>query len=258
MISALILGLAGLTAISFLLAHYWSEKRILSAFVHNSLPPSESTLAKALDLAALIYARVPRADDPRFIPIAALDFLGGTPVSIHRRGGCCSGLSRLYITGLGTLGIKAAQLVLYHATGQARHALVEVSLGEERVVVDPTYGFYYEDGSGGPIGLDALRRGVKPQYRRLPHSSNESYPATDYYNFDFSCTKTSNWTKTWIRRCVYRALKVLTAGRIDTLRQPPWMEWPQIVVATAVTMGVLTIELAVLFLDGATALPGGD
>ena len=159
---------------------------------------------------------------------------------------------RLYITGLATLGIKAAQLVLYHAAGQARHALVEVSLGKERVVVDPTYGFYYEDGRGGHIGLDALRRGVKPRYRRLPHSANESYPANDYYNFDFSCTRTTNWTKTWIRRCVYRILKVLTAGRIDTLRQPVWMEWPQIMVATAVTMGVLMIEVAALFLDGPT------
>jgi hypothetical protein len=141
MLFALILGLAGLTAVSILLAHYGSEKRILSALVHSSVRPSESPFAAALDLAGLIYAKVPRADDPPFIPIAALDFLGGTPVSIHRRGGCCSGLSRLYITGLATLGIKAAQLVLYHAAGQARHALVEVSLGKERVVVDPTYGF---------------------------------------------------------------------------------------------------------------------
>lgn len=258
MIPALIFGLAGLTTISILLAHYWSEKKILSAFVHSSLPPSESTFATALDLAGLIHAQVPRANDPRFIPIAALDFLGGTPVSILRRGGCCSGLSRLYITGLGTLGIKAAQVTLYHVAGLSLHALVEVSLGEQHVVVDPTYGFYYVDSRGGHISLDALRRGVKPQYRRLPQSSDENYPANDYYNWDFLCTKTANWTKTWIRRSAYRILKVLTVGRIDILRQSLWMEWPQIIVAVAVTMGVLMFELAVLFLYGATALPGGD
>ena len=192
MIPVLILNLAGLTAISILLAHYWSERRILSAFVHRGLPQSESAFATALDLAGLIHAQVPRANDPRFIPIAVLDFLGGTPVSILRRGGCCSGLSRLYITGLGTLGIKAAQVTLYHVVGLSLHALVEVSLGEQRVVVDPTYGFYYVDSRGGHISLDALRRGAKPQYRRLPNSSNESYPANDYYNWDFSVTKI--WT----------------------------------------------------------------
>src|SRR5437899_8000537 len=144
MIPALILGLAGLTAVSILLAHYWWEKRILSTFVHSSLPSSESTFATALNLAGLIHAQIPRGADPPFIPIKALDILGGTPVSILRRGGCCSGLSRLYITGLGMLGIKAAQVTLYHVAGQAQHCLAEVSLGEQRVLVDPLYGFYYE------------------------------------------------------------------------------------------------------------------
>jgi hypothetical protein len=35
----------------------------------------------------------------------------------------------VYITGLGTLGINAAQVSLYHATGISRHALAEVWLG---------------------------------------------------------------------------------------------------------------------------------
>ena len=55
-IPALIFGLAGLIAISILLAHCWSEKRILSAFVHSSLSPRESTFATALDLVGLISA----------------------------------------------------------------------------------------------------------------------------------------------------------------------------------------------------------
>jgi hypothetical protein len=244
MAAFLIVNLAGLIAISILLAHYWWEKRILSGFVHSNVPPSESTFATARDLAGLIHAQISRGGERPFIPIRALDILGATPVSILRRGGCCSGLTRLYITGLGTLGIKAAQVTLYHAAGQAQHCLAEVSLGERRVLVDPLYGFYYVDIHGRHISLDALRRGIKPQYRRLPHSADETYPANDYYNFTFSRTKTANWTKTWVRRSAYRILRVLTAGRIDTLRQPLWMEWPQVVVSVAVTWGVVMFDLA--------------
>jgi hypothetical protein len=102
----LIVNLAGLIAISILLAHYWWEKRILSGFVHSSFPPSESTFGTALGLAGRIYVQVSRGSDPPFIPIAALDIVGATPVSILRRGGCCSGFARLYITGLGTLASR--------------------------------------------------------------------------------------------------------------------------------------------------------
>ena len=262
MIPSLILNLAGLIAISILLMHYRSEKSVLSAFVLSNASLSESTLGTALDLAGRIYVQVARGGDPPFIPIAALDIVGGTPVSILRRGGCCSGFARLYITGLGTLGIKAAQVTLYSATGMYQHALAEVFLGEPGVIVDPTYGFYFMDSDGRPIGLDELRQGVRPKYRRLPHSErrhptsgrpDESYPANDYYNFDFSRAKTANWTKTFIRRSVYGMLMVLTAGRIDTLRQPLWMEWPQIVVAAAIATGVLMFDLAILFLYGCQA-----
>jgi hypothetical protein len=262
MILGLILNLTGFTAISILLAHYLWERRILSGFVHSSVPRGKSTLDTALDLAGRIYVQVARGSDPPFIPIAALDIVGATPVSILRHGGCCSGFARLYITGLGTLGIKAAQVTLYHATEKYQHALAEVSLGEtgrdtkQGVIVDPTYGFYYVDGDGRPIGLDELRQGVKPKYRRLPHSerrrptsgrNDESYPANDYYDFDFSHTKTANWTKTWVRRSVYRILTLLTAGRIDILKQPLWMEWPQVEVSVAVAMGVVMFDLAMLF-----------
>jgi hypothetical protein len=262
MILFLIFNLAGLIAISILLAHYVWEKRILRGFVYSSVLPGESTFDTALELAGRIYVQVARGDDPPFIPIAALNIIGATPVSILRRGGCCSGFARLYITGLGTLGIKAAQVTLYQAAGKYQHALAEVFVGEERVIVDPVYGFNYVDSDGSrPIGLDELRQGLKPKYRRLPHSERrrptsgrtaESYPANDIYNFDFSQTKTANWRQTRVRRCAYRLLKVLTAGRIDTMRQPLWMEWPQILVAVAVTMGVVIFNSAMLFLHGST------
>jgi hypothetical protein len=38
-----------------------------------------------------------------------------------------------------------------------QHALAEVFLGEQGVIVDPTYGFYFMDRDGRPIGLDELR-----------------------------------------------------------------------------------------------------
>lgn len=259
----LIVNLAGFSAIWILLAHYWREKRILSAFAHSNVSPSDSTFDTAVDLAGRIYVQVARGDDPPFIPIAALNIIGATPVSILRRGGCCSGFARLYITGLRTLGIKAAQVTLYQSAGKYQHALTEVVVGEERVIVDPMYGFSYVDSNGRPIGLDELRQGLKPKYRRLPHSERrrrtsgrtaESYPANDIYNFDFSQTRTANWRQTRVRRCAYRLLKVLTAGRIDTLRQPLWMEWPQVEVATAVAIGVLIFDLAMLFQYGSTVI----
>jgi hypothetical protein len=259
MIPFLILNLAGLTVIAILLLSYRSEKRALCAFARSSVPSSATIFGRALDLAGRVYVQIPRSTDPRFIPVAALDIIGGTPISILRRGGCCSGLTRVYVTGLGTLGIKAAQVSLYHATGKSQHALAEVSLGAHHVIVDPTYGFYYVDGHGTPIGLAELRQGIKPEYRKLPHSerrpprglrTSESYPANDYYNFDFSCTKTANWTKTVVRRSAYRLLRVLTRGRIDTLRQPLWMEWPQIIVATSVAAGVLLLDFTMWLLYG--------
>ena len=269
MIRLLILNFAALSATSILLWHYWSEKRLLGAIVCRSVTPSKSTFATALDLAGRIYVQGARGGDPPFIPIAAFDIVGATPVSILRNGGCCSGFARLYITGLATLGIKAAQVTLYHVTEKYQHALAEVSLGEtgcdtkQGVIVDPTYGFYYVDSDSRPIGLDELRQGVKPKYRRLPHSerrrptsdrTDESYPANDYYTFDFSSTKTANWTKTWVRRSAYRILRVLTAGRIDTLRQPLWLEWPQVEVSVAVAMGVVMFDLAMFFRHGAKVI----
>jgi hypothetical protein len=96
---------------------------------------------------------------------------------------------------------------------------------------------------------------AKPQYQRLPHSSDENYPANDYYNFAFSNTKTANWTKSRTRRTAYRVLMVLTAGRIDTLRQPLWMEWPQLIVGAAVAASLLLLDLTMLFLYGSTVTP---
>jgi len=248
MMPLLILNLAGFIAISILLWHCWSEWRTLRAIVHRSVPKGESTFATALDFAGLVHAHAPRSEDPRFIPIAALDILGGSPISILRRGGCCSGLCRLCITGLRTLGIKAAQVTLYHTDGQAQHALVEVSLKEQAAIVDPLYGFYYVDSHGRPMTIETLRRGVKPEYRPLPLSSSVVYPANNYYNVDFSRTKTANWSKTRVRRSAYRILRTLTVGRIDTLRQPLWLEWPQLVLAAGIILGVLTFNVAMLFL----------
>jgi hypothetical protein len=39
---------------------------------------------------------------------------------------------------------------------------------------------------------------------------------------------------------------------IDTLRQPLWMEWPQLIVGGAVATSLLLLDLTMLFLYGST------
>ena len=83
MIAVLIVNVAWLAAITILFAHYWSEKRILRAFLNNMMPRStESHFAMAVDLAGVIHAQAPRGEDPPFIPIRLLDILGATHLSL--------------------------------------------------------------------------------------------------------------------------------------------------------------------------------
>jgi len=100
------------------------------------------------------------------------------------------------------------------------------------VLVDPTYGFYYVDSGDGLLGFDALRSGARPGFRALPGSSSEGYKENDYYDFDYQISKTANWTMTGLRRISYRFLAAVTHGRVDAIRQPVLLEWPQLVIAT--------------------------
>ena len=210
----------------------------------------------ALDLAGVIHAQAPRGEDPPFIPIRLLDILGATPVSILRRGGCCSGLTRLYITGLATLGIKAAQVTLYHAAGQAQHCLAEVSLGEQRVLVDPFVWVLLRGYSWNALSPPcAPPGGSSPNTEGFRTAPTRTTPRTTTTTLSFRTPRPPTGPRRRTRRTAYTILMVLTAGRIDTLRQPLWMEWPQLTVAAAVTVGVLMFNLAMLFQYGSARVP---
>lgn len=232
MTPALLLGLA----ITGLLLHWRRERRVIRQFALGATRGERNPGRAALALAAVIHQRIPRGKDHAFLGLEFPALLGATPGDVLRRGGCCSGLSRLYVIALRTLGIKAAQITLYHQSGVARHALVEVRLGTDRWIIDPTYGFHYVDGGGRPLGLAALRAGKTPHFRPLIENGSDEYPRNHYYAFDYPRSKTANWTMTLGRRLTYPPLRVLTAGWIDTVRQPGFLEWPQLVVAAAIAV----------------------
>src|SRR5262249_21724075 len=139
--------------------------------------------------------------------------------------------SRLYILCLARLGIRAHQITVYHRTGNAQHCLVEAALPDGPLIADPSYGVYYTADSAHPIGLEQLQQGAMPAFASLPHSDRAAYPPYPYFEFNFALTKTANWTKTRLRRAVHRALMPITSGRVNRLRVPVLLEWPQAVLA---------------------------
>lgn len=224
-----------------LLVHYFRERRLVGRFAIGATRGERNPSRAALALATVIHQRIPRGKDPAFLGLEIPALLGATPGAVLRRGGCCSGLSRLYVLGLRSLGIRAAQITLYHESGLARHALVEVRIGTDRWIVDPTYGFHYVDGGGRPLGLEALRAGVEPRFRPFISGGPDGYPLDNYYAFDYRRSKTANWTMTLGRRLTYPTLRLLTHGAIDTLRQPGFLEWPQLIVAGGVVAALICI-----------------
>jgi hypothetical protein len=235
--SAVLLGLV----FTGLLFHWRLEQRLIHTFALGATRGERNPGRAALALAAVIHQRIPRGKDHAFLGIEFLELIGATPGEVLRRGGCCSGLSRLYIIALRTLGIRAAQVTLYHESGVARHALVEVRIGTDRWIIDPTYGFHYVDDAGRPLGLAALRAGTAPHFRPLIEGGSRAYPCNEYYAFDYPRSKTANWTMTLGRRLTYPPLRLLTYGWIDTFRQPEFLEWPQLVLASGVAAALICI-----------------
>jgi len=227
--------------LAVLVAHYFRERRQLRHFALGATRGERNAGRAALALATVIHERIPRGRDHAFLGLEVPALLGATAGDVLRRGGCCSGLSRLYVLALRSLGIRAAQVTLYHESGLARHALVEVRIGTERWIVDPTYGFYYVDDAGRPLGLAGLRAGTEPRFRPFIEGGSDGYPVNNYYAFEYRRSKTANWTMTLGRRLAYPTLRVLTAGGIDTMRQPGFLEWPQLVVAGGVVAALICI-----------------
>ncbi|MBL8039517.1 MAG: hypothetical protein JNN16_18655 [Nitrospira sp.] len=216
-----------------LLAHSYLERECIKDFAKKAVRKHKDPLARVLALAGFIYYNLSgkARTDPYFIPIPLFNNLGGTPGSILKKGGCCSGLTRLTIVALKTLGIDAGSITLCLPSGQAQHCLLEVTLPTQNVLIDPTYGLYFVDELGRGMGLTKLQSGARPSFARLPYSIQTSYPENKYYEFDYRKTKTANWTKSRLRRILYRILVCATNGTIDQIKQPAFLEWPQFVLA---------------------------
>jgi hypothetical protein len=222
-----------------LLADYLYERILLRAelrklgFTHRTGEEG----ASALELASIVYGRVKRGPDRHYL-LPFLAPLGSTPLQVLRRGGCCSGLTRLYVLLLHELRIPACQITLYHRNGNGQHCLAEVATSAGRMVVDPSYGFWYGTVSGDPLGLDDLRFGERPTFFPLPGYDCDRYPANAYYDWIYHEAKTASWTHSVLRRAAYKFLYALSSGRIDTWRLRPWLEWPQLLLAVPIFIAV--------------------
>jgi hypothetical protein len=112
-----------------LLAHFAGDRRMLRRYVGSVVRPGHADRrSAALRLGGVIHNQVRRLPDDPYFLLPVLGPLGATPAAVIRKGGCCSGMSRLYITALHQLGVPAAQVTVYHAAGHAQHCLVEVDL----------------------------------------------------------------------------------------------------------------------------------
>jgi hypothetical protein len=215
-------------AVLALLVHCQMDYAYVRSYVDHEVPAGSDPETCALSLAAAIHADVPQVhEDPYFI-VPALSPLGASPTSVLKQGGCCSGITRLYILGLATQGIRASQVTLYHESGRAVHCLSEVTLPSGKLIVDPTYGFCLSGRNGEGLSIEQLQQGATPSFYDFKGREHTGYPGDDYYHFDYRLTKTANWTKSWIRRSAYRVLHATTAGGVDRLRLHPLLEWPQV------------------------------
>jgi hypothetical protein len=85
----------------------------------------------------------------------------------------------------------------------------------------------------------------------LPIAGKTSYPNNSYYQFDFSQTKTANWTQSWQRRLAYRALRIGIRERADRVRVPSLLKWPQVLLSLALLSGRVAVGALLLALHGA-------
>ncbi len=223
-----------------LLCSYYVRRQHVAAFARCATRDCQSQREIAFALATTIFGEVKRGGDPAFLsPLLAP--LGGSPVTILKNGGCCSGLHRLYIAALDTLGIHAAQVTVYRrADPAAAHCLAQVRLDGANVLIDVDYGVWLRHPEGGPVDLAGLRSGLRPVIepfvfdREAQSATGASprgagYPDREYYRFDYVLTRTANWAESRLKRTVYAALHALTGGRVDLVLLPPILEWPEVI-----------------------------
>ena len=241
-----VLSIVDLTAIVVclaLLVDRRSDERRLKAFVRSVTPCPPEKRAAALWLAAACYS-LPGDTDPVFFSTLFAS-LGSSPAAVIERGGCCTGRSRLLILALAELKISAFQITLYHRAGHAQHCLVQASIDGEPLVLDPSYGISYSSPEGAPVGLRELQKGIPPRHELLPGVASGGYPVNCYYEFDYTRSRTANWTCSQVRRFTYRALQLLGAHWIDSFAVPPSLEWPQHLFIALALGGVAVMHLCV-------------
>lgn len=205
-------------------------------------------------LARTLFLTVTRGPDPTFL-VKFLTPLGPSPVAVLDHGGCCSGIHRLFIASLDAIGVRSAQITVYRQPGPvATHCLVQVALSPP-LIIDVDYGVWYTHFNGHALNLVDLHSGVRPVFEPFVQarpvdgkfSEPPGYPSDPYYDFDFSSTRTANWTKTPVRRAIYRVLHVLTQGRVNRILLPPVCEWPEMILAVAlvaIAVFIFAFELA--------------
>ena len=253
MIDAIVIALV--VAATALLCVYHLRRLRIAKFARRATLGSGSQRDTAFALATTIFGDVKRAKkDPAFL-LPLLAPLGGSPVTILKKGACCSGVHRLYITCLDTLGIRAAQVtVLRRADPAHAHCLAQVTVEGANVLIDADYGVWLRHPNEGSLDLVGLRTGVTPAivpfvldrqacYVNDAKTRAAGYPDREYYRFDYNLTRTANWAETWPKRAVYGVLHPVTRGRVDYLLLPAILEWPEVLLA-AVLCGAAILVLA--------------
>ena len=224
------LGVGLVAALLLLAGDLRRERRRVRDYLVSLGPWDEDPMAWALTLAASLGRRHTAGDDPVYLS-PLFRALGGTASDLIARGGCCSGLSRLHMVALEARGIRANQIPVQPREGYAQHCLVEVHLPRGPACIDPLYGLHYTDAAGRPLGLEDLQSGVPVHCRPIPGARRSGYPANDYYAFDYRLTRTANWTRSWPRRAAYAALRAFWGERVNRMRVPQLLEWPQALLA---------------------------
>ena len=127
--------------------------------------------------------------------------------------------------------------------GAAQHCLVQASVNNHPMLLDPSYGIYYADRDGGPLGIADLQDGADPKHVPLPGVTNFGYPDNCYYDFAYTSTRTANWTRSRSRRAAYRVLCACFGTRVNRLAVPAFLEWPQHLTLILVGAALLTIHV---------------
>lgn len=243
-IAALLL-MAGVSIIGYL-----HQRRRLAAIVRRIVANERDGVSAVFAVGRFVFSNVLRTHDPVFL-LSALRPIGASPLAVLRRGGCCSGIHRLFIACLETIGIQAAQVTLYHPSGAALHCTTQVRAEGQVFLVDVDYGVVFKHPAHGALGVAQLREGVQPVIQVF--ANGLTAPTTlsrggrtpgyrgGYHIFNFKETRTANWTKSWIRRKAHWLLNMATNGRINYMLLPPLLEWPQIILALLSTFAALLI-----------------